>query len=221
MGKFNPHFLVISLGNPGRYYETMHSAGHLALLSLQKAIKNGADASGASSPGQPDFSPYKRWKKTCQASTGPKYTLLQSPTLMNVSGDFVRWAWNETLKGHGVPPSDLGLVVLHDELETRFGVVRTRQWGTSHRGHNGIKSIYQKLQIKDYPGARWARISVGIDRPESRDPADVADYVLSRLTDQQKEAMDTEVGSRVLESLNQLEALWRQQHEKDTPKDAT
>ncbi len=106
-------------------------------------------------------------------------------------------------------------MIVHDDLEEQFGSVKARMWTASNRGHNGIKSIESYLKTKDYPFARWSRISVGIDRPESRDIEDVSSYVLSRMTSRQKEIIDTKVGSRILECLENLETEWRKDFERE------
>lgn len=205
MTTFNPHFLVISLGNSGQYYETLHSAGHFALKSLQKAIAG----RGYSELSQPPFVPQRRNRKACQASSGSKYTLLQSPTLMNVSGPWVAGAWAEALKQNGLKPKELSMVIVHDELEQAFGAVKTRGWGMSHRGHNGIKSLQAVMNKNNWPGARWSRISIGIDRPVSRGHQDVANYVLSPLSGRRKDIIDSQVGSKVLACLEELELDWK------------
>ncbi len=156
----NPRFLVVSLGNPGALYETLHSAGHLALDSLQSQL--------ASS--QPAFTTQRVGKKKARASLGPKYMLAQSPTLMNVSGPWASAAWKSVLADKGLSPADVGLVVVHDDLEEDMGVVKIRKWDTSHRGHNGMKSVKNSLRHADWREARWARISVGIGRPPCEGP---------------------------------------------------
>lgn len=218
MSIFKPHFLVVSLGNRGRYYETLHSAGHFALRSLQKAIVANSAAAGAESPEQ-EQPPFVKedpngFKRKYWGSYGSKYTLMESATPMNVSGVFLKCHWDRILEERGMQPSELGLVVVHDDLEEDFGAVLVREWKRSHRGHNGVKSIGLRLKPKDYPGSYWSRISVGIDRPESREIKDVSDYVLSPLTDRQKEILDTEVGSKVLACLQTIEMQWKEAFEK-------
>ncbi len=69
------------------------------------------------------------------------------------------------------------LIVIHDCLETKLGKIKLQQ-GTSFKGHNGLKSISQELGgFKDFN-----RIAIGIGRPEERDPATVATFVLSNFT---------------------------------------
>jgi PTH1 family peptidyl-tRNA hydrolase len=46
--------------------------------------------------------------------------------------------------------------------------------GGSPEGHNGLKSIIKTIGNQDF-----LRLKIGISRPLSHDPADVASYVLS------------------------------------------
>lgn len=45
-------------------------------------------------------------------------------------------------------------------------------------GHNGLKSCIQSM-----PGMVFWRIGVGVGRPLSRDPEDVANFVLQKMSD--------------------------------------
>ena len=62
-------------------------------------------------------------------------------------------------------------VVIHDELDIDSGTIRVK-FGGGHAGHNGLRSICDKLGTRD-----WFRVRCGIGRPPGRMP--VADYVLS------------------------------------------
>ncbi|KAI1080760.1 peptidyl-tRNA hydrolase [Whalleya microplaca] len=201
---FNPRFLIVSLGNPAPYYDSLHSAGHLALTSVQQAL-------GYS---QPPFTTQKYGREACLASPGQPYTMVQSPTRMNVCGPWVAKTWRQMLDEHQLRPADLSLVVVHDDLEESLGAVRVRAWKASHRGHNGVKSILSSLKHTDYPGARWSRISVGIDRPESSHPPLVADYVLSKMTGHQKAVIRDQAGPKVLGCLRQMRDSWEEAFER-------
>ncbi len=67
-----------------------------------------------------------------------------------------------------VPPERI--VVIHDELDLPFGVVRVKAGGGDN-GHNGLRSVTSSLGTRDY-----ARVRVGIGRPPGR--MDPADFVL-------------------------------------------
>ena len=60
------------------------------------------------------------------------------------------------------------MLVLHDEIDLPFGDVRTRVGG-GLAGHNGLKSL--KRELGD---AGFARVRVGVGRPDSTDPEIVA-----------------------------------------------
>jgi PTH1 family peptidyl-tRNA hydrolase len=62
------------------------------------------------------------------------------------------------------------IVVVHDELDLPFGVIRLKRGG-GEGGHNGLKSVTAALGSKDY-----ARVRFGIGRPPGRQ--DPAEYVL-------------------------------------------
>ncbi|KAF4121936.1 peptidyl-tRNA hydrolase, PTH1 family [Geosmithia morbida] len=194
MGVFNPHFLVVSLGNPLPKYSSLHSAGHYVLKGLAKVV------------GQPDYQPTKLGKQTCLVSQGPKYTMVQSPTLMNVSGGFVARAWQEMARQHD--PASLSLVLVHDELEKDFGIVRLVAWDRSHRGHNGIKSVRSSVTQSKYPESPLARIAVGIGRPDERDAATVSRYVLAPIGAEKIQELQTSVAREVATKLRELEDEW-------------
>ncbi|GKT46192.1 putative permease [Colletotrichum spaethianum] len=184
-----PRFLLISLGNPEPYYNTLHSAGHHALNHLQKLL----------GPSQPAFHRGRFGGSSCLASIGPKYAMIQSPAIMNVSGKWVAKAWKETLGTRD--PADLSLILVHDDLEEELGFVKTRKWKSSHRGHNGVKSVNACLRQADYPGSEWARICIGIGRPEEREKATVSNYVLKPMSRHQWSALEANAGSGALECL--------------------
>ncbi|CEJ92909.1 Putative Mitochondrial peptidyl-tRNA hydrolase [[Torrubiella] hemipterigena] len=197
MTKFNPRFLIVSLGNPLPKYESLHSAGHFALNGLTKVLK------------QAPFRETTLGRQACLVSSSPKYTLVQSPTLMNISGPFVARAWQETLKQHG-PADLLSLVLVHDELEKDMGIVKLVAWDRSPRGHNGIKSVKASLAATNYPDSPFARIAIGIGRPAARDAATVSSYVLDRISRENRQILEEQVPWEVAKRLSELEEEWRQ-----------
>lgn len=189
--------LVVSLGNPSPYTETLHSAGHLALGAVQQLL----------SYDQPPFASERYGKKATMASAGPKYIFLQSPTMMNVTGPWLAAAWKGVMADQGLGPAQLPLVLVHDDLESELGEVKVRQWKASHRGHNGVKSAHASLNIGQYPDALWARITVGIGRPEGRDKSTVSDYVL-RKTSRWEKSTITDTAPGIVGALMELEQKW-------------
>jgi peptidyl-tRNA hydrolase, PTH1 family len=91
---------------------------------------------------------------------GVPVTLAWPRSYMNLSGGPV-----SALAGYyKVPPGRL--VVIHDDLDLPFGVLRLKLGG-GDSGHNGLRSITQALGTRDY-----YRVRFGIGRPPGRmDPA--------------------------------------------------
>ena len=99
---------------------------------------------------------------------GPRVAILRPQTYMNEAGGAVGPA-----RGSFKVPLDRVLVI-HDEIDLPFGEVRTRVGG-GLAGHNGLKSVAQGLGGRDF-----ARVRVGVGRPDATDPDVVAAYVLSK-----------------------------------------
>ncbi|KAI1407390.1 peptidyl-tRNA hydrolase [Hypoxylon sp. FL1857] len=200
---FRPLFLVVSLGNPPPHYDCLHSAGHFALASLQKLL----------GPSQPPFKSERYGNKSCLASISEKYSLMQSPTEMNISGPWIARAYRDVMKERGLRPSELSLVVVHDDLDKYLGDVKILRWSASDRGHNGVKSAMVGLNPTRFAGGRWSRISIRIDRPKDRDPEAVSTYVLKKMTRYQKDVINKRVGPAVLDCLHELEEEWKSDYD--------
>jgi PTH1 family peptidyl-tRNA hydrolase len=177
--------LVCSIGNPGPYLSTLHSAGHTVLDALARSLS---------------YSSFQKSRAYGNGlvSAGSNYTLWQSTSLMNVSGVGVAAAWRQFQKeGRG---EQAKLIVVHDELELAVGVVKVKEGSASAKGHNGLKSINGLIK-----GADYTRIGIGIGRPESRDPNVVAGYVLRRMTGQEKAKIESCVGRVEMELTRLME----------------
>ena len=149
--------LVAGLGNPGEEYEnTRHNAGFRAVEELGSRLGAGY------------------WKSQCGAKVatvkvrgaeGPVEVLLAMPQdFMNTSGGPI----SKLCREHRIEPEEL--LVVHDELDLEPGDVRVKVGG-GHAGHNGLKSIINKLGSRDF-----TRVRVGIGMPPGRMP--VVDWVL-------------------------------------------
>jgi PTH1 family peptidyl-tRNA hydrolase len=150
-------WLVVGLGNPGaRYAGSPHNVGfEVASLLAQrwelpraKTKFGGLLTEGRTGPG------------------GPRVAVLLPQTYMNEAGRCVGPA-----RGTYKLPLERVLVV-HDEIDLPFGDVRTRIGG-GLAGHNGLKSLKAELG-----GAGFARVRVGVGRPDTTDPEVVSAHVL-------------------------------------------
>jgi PTH1 family peptidyl-tRNA hydrolase len=150
--------LVVGLGNPGpEYAETRHNIG-VRVVELLAARAGGGR-----------FSKHKSNADVLEGRLAGRRVVLAVPrTYMNVSGGPVAGL----LRYYGVAPADL--VVVHDDLDLGFGVVRLKLGG-GEGGHNGLRSISASIGTKDY-----LRVRFGIGRPTGRQ--DPADFVLKRFS---------------------------------------
>ena len=175
---------IASIGNPPPHSYTFHSAGHILCNALNILLGHG--------PFTRSLSP------TGFTSIGPTYTLYQSPVAMNISGKPVASAYKAFLRS--LPEEERAttkLVVLHDDLENGLGKIKLKVGGSA-KGHNGIKDC-----IRAMGGTEFVRIGVGIGRPISREPRDVAAYVLRKMTAQEMVSITDRAGM-VLKMLEKM-----------------
>ena len=147
-------FLIAGLGNPGEEYaHTRHNAGFDTVDKIAEQIG------------------VRYWKSQGGALVGKgayrgeELVLAKPQSYMNTSGGPVK----SLMSTYKVAPDHL--IVIHDELDIDPGTIRCK-FGGGHAGHNGLRSICDKLGTRD-----WFRVRCGIGRPPGRMP--VADYVLS------------------------------------------
>jgi PTH1 family peptidyl-tRNA hydrolase len=158
--------LVVGLGNPGPdYAETRHNIG-VRVVELLAARAGGGR-----------FSKHKSNADVLEGRLAGRRVILAVPrTYMNVSGGPVAGL----LRYYGVTPADL--LVVHDDLDLGFGVVRLKQGG-GEGGHNGLRSISASIGTKDY-----LRVRFGIGRPPGRQ--DPADFVLKRFAGAERKELE-------------------------------
>jgi peptidyl-tRNA hydrolase, PTH1 family len=152
-------WLVVGLGNPGgRYADTPHNVG----FEVAKAL---IDRWGLGIP-RKKFNALVADGRVAGDGQGPRVAVLLPQTFMNESGSSVgpaRGAFKVELDH---------VVVVHDEIDLPFGEIRVRIGG-GLAGHNGLKSLKAGLGSPDF-----ARVRVGVGRPDTTDPDLVAAYVL-------------------------------------------
>jgi PTH1 family peptidyl-tRNA hydrolase len=158
--------LIVGLGNPGREYrETRHNVGFMVADEIAK--RHGLTL--AMAPSQvPDSFIAKKF--------GADPFLIGKPlTFMNRSGDVVA----ALAHYYDVGPADLLVVV--DEVALPFGRLRARARGSAG-GHNGLKSVIERLGTTEFP-----RLRLGVGRGDTR--RDLADHVLSKFEADEQSAL--------------------------------
>jgi peptidyl-tRNA hydrolase, PTH1 family len=147
--------LVAGLGNPGPdYARTRHNVGFMVADELARRLGGlwRGKFSGELAEVRLD---------------GLRIALLKPLTYMNESGRSVGAA----LRFFKLDPE--ALLVVHDEVDLEPGRLQTR-FGGGLAGHNGLRSLAQHVGTGEF-----ARLRVGVGRPERGDPRPVADFVLS------------------------------------------
>lgn len=154
--------MVAGLGNPGDEYEnTRHNAGFKAIdeLARQAGVTYWKNQLGALVATIQVHDP--------EAEGGRREVVLVKPqSYMNASGGPI----SKLCAQYKIRVEEL--LVIHDELDIPEGDVRVKVGG-GHAGHNGLRSIIDKMGSRDF-----SRIRVGIGNPPGR--MAVADFVLKQ-----------------------------------------
>jgi PTH1 family peptidyl-tRNA hydrolase len=106
-----------------------------------------------------------------RAGTRP-VAIAKPQTYMNLSGNSVK----ALLGRFRLEPASL--IVVYDDLDLPVGRIRIRERGSAG-GHRGVQSIIDRLGSQEF-----ARVRIGIGRP---DPRDAADYVLSKFDESERD----------------------------------
>jgi len=162
--------LIVGLGNPGPdYAHTRHNIGFMVVDQL-------ASRAGVA------FSLDKRSRALVarvRYGVGAHVVdaiLAKPQSFMNLSG-----GPTSTLASYFKVTPDQVMVV-HDELDLPFGVVRLKRGGGS-AGHNGLKDITKALGTPEY-----VRVRAGIGRPPGG--RDAADHVLRAFSAAERKEVD-------------------------------
>ena len=166
--------LVVGLGNPGpEYGDTRHNVGAWCVALL------------AERHGQTLKRDRRVWSGLIDLD-GITLHLAQPRAYVNESGPSVA----SELARLGLRHEEL--IVVYDELDLPLGQLRIRVHG-GHGGHNGMRSLLETLG-----GGNFPRIRIGIDRPYEdgkpvRTPDEVAEWVLSKPSLQERASLDAAV----------------------------
>ena len=175
---------LIGLGNPGkRYSKNRHNIGYLLLENLSKKYNS-------------NFLLKDKLKSSCSEFKikDSTYRLFLPNTFMNNSGDAVR----AIVDWYKINLDQLFIIL--DDKDLPLGKIRFRKKGSSG-GHNGLKSIIEKLQTNNFN-----RIRIGIGSPKSnegRKNFNTISHVLGNISLEEKSILD-KVYDRVIDALEEL-----------------
>ena len=175
---------LVGLGNPGKKYsQSRHNIGFLLLKNLSKKYNS-------------NFLLKDKLKSSCSEFkiNDSTYRLFLPNTFMNNSGDAVR----AIVDWYKINLDQIFVIV--DDKDLPLGKIRFRKKGSSG-GHNGLKSIIEKLQTQNFN-----RIRIGIGSPlsiEGENNYKTISHVLGNISSEEKSTLD-KVYKRVIESLEEI-----------------
>ena len=175
---------IIGLGNPGKKYSnSRHNIGFLFLQNLSEKYNS-------------NFLLKDKLKSFCSEfkTNDSTYRLFLPNTFMNNSGEAVLAIVN----WYKINLNQIFIIV--DDKDLPLGKIRFRKKGGSG-GHNGLKSIIEKLQTQNFN-----RIRIGIGSPPNtggKNNFNTTSHVLGNFSEEEKSKLD-KVYFRVIESLEQL-----------------
>ncbi len=178
---------LIGLGNPGKKYsKSRHNIGFLLLENLSKKYNSNFLLKDKL---KSYFSEFKIKDST--------YRLFLPNTFMNNSGDAVR----AIVDWYKINLDQIFIIV--DDKDLPLGKIRFRKKGSSG-GHNGLKSIIEKLQTHNFN-----RIRIGIGSPPTIKETknfNTISHVLGNISLEEESILD-KVYKKVIESLEQLNTM--------------
>ena len=175
---------LIGLGNPGKKYSrSRHNIGFLLLENLSKKYNS-------------NFLLKDKLKSSCSEFkiNNSTYRLFLPNTYMNNSGDAVR----AIIDWYKINLDQLFIIV--DDKDLPLGKIRFRKKGSSG-GHNGLKSIIEKLQTNNF---NRIRIGIGpLPSIKGTNNFNTISHVLGNINSKEESTLE-KVYKRVIESLEQL-----------------
>jgi PTH1 family peptidyl-tRNA hydrolase len=171
--------LIVGLGNIGKKYDcTYHNVGFIIIDQIAQYF-------GVSWSNKEKFS--------CLLSNVTfkdcNVLLCKPTTYMNLSGISVQSLCNY----YKIPTKDV--IVIQDDLDMKFGKIRVKI-SNSSGGHNGIKSISQKI------GNNYLRCKIGIGRPVEN-KMEISDYVLSKMSSLEQDIL-FDSANKIIDNIDNL-----------------
>ena len=183
MNKYQEKF-IIGLGNPGKKYD--QNRHNIGFLFLQEFAENYSSSFILKNKFKSNYAEF--------ISEGVLYRMFMPTTYMNNSGEAIRaiidWFKVEKEK----------LIIVVDDIDIPLGKIRVRRKGSSG-GHNGLKSIINHLNSKEF-----LRIRIGIGSPpiiENDKNYNTISHVLGNFSKQEKLILN-KIFHQIIDSLQKL-----------------
>ena len=175
---------IIGLGNPGKKYD--NNRHNIGFLFLQEFAKNHSSSFVLKNKLKSNYTEF--------IFEGVLYRIFMPTTYMNNSGEAIRAIidWFKIEKDK--------LIIVVDDIDIPLGKIRVRKKGSSG-GHNGLKSIINHLNSKEF-----LRIRIGIGSPpviEKDKNYNTISHVLGNFSKSEKLILN-KIFCQMIESLQKL-----------------
>ena len=175
---------IIGLGNPGKKYD--NNRHNIGFLFLQEFAKNHSSSFVLKNKLKSNYTEF--------IFEGVLYRIFMPTTYMNNSGEAIRAIidWFKIDKDK--------LIIVVDDIDIPLGKIRVRKRGSSG-GHNGLKSIINYLNSKEF-----LRIRIGIGSPpliEKDKKYNTISHVLGNFSKSEKLILN-KIFCQMIESLQKL-----------------
>ncbi len=175
---------IIGLGNPGKKYD--NNRHNIGFLFLQEFAKNHGSSFVLKNKLKSNYTEF--------IFEGVLYRIFMPTTYMNNSGEAIRAIidWFKIDKDK--------LIIVVDDIDIPLGKIRVRKKGSSG-GHNGLKSIINYLNSKEF-----LRIRIGIGSPpliEKDKKYNTISHVLGNFSKSEKLILN-KIFCQMIESLQKL-----------------
>ena len=183
MSKYQEKF-IIGLGNPGKKYD--NNRHNIGFIFIQEFAKNYNSNFIFKNKLKCNYSEF--------IADGFTYRMFMPTTFMNNSGEAIRAIidWFKIEKNK--------LIIIVDDIDIPLGKIRVRKKGSSG-GHNGLKSIINHLNSKEF-----LRIRIGIGSPpliEKDKKYNTISHVLGNFSKSEKLILN-KIFCQMIESLQKL-----------------
>lgn len=173
--------ILAGLGNPGKEYEsTPHSIGFevadAVAREMAATFRKVASFKGELADGR---------------FANGKLLVVKPMTFMNLSGDSVA----PVVKYHNATAADL--VVVSDDIDLPVGRIRIRKGGSAG-GHNGLKSVIERIGTQDF-----IRLKIGVGR-DRNDRSKVIGHVLGKFDRDTRALMDAKIIPAAVKAVEQI-----------------
>jgi PTH1 family peptidyl-tRNA hydrolase len=169
--------LIVGLGNPGtEYSHTRHNIGFRIIDQLNINLNQS--------------NTWESNKKLhSHIAKSADIILCKPQTFMNLSGEAVV----AIQRLYKIETKDVWIT--HDEVDLEKGKIKI-QIGGGSAGHNGIKSIIEKLGSPEF-----IRFRIGVGKPVDKVMQETADYVLEKFTQEEEKDFLPETIKKTTEAI--------------------